>query len=80
MLKVGPVLVNMTTVYSIGSAIKSIAGRCPKVFSGVDKLSGYQLKLHINREVTPIAQKPRRIPYPLKDKVHRNIDELLNLS
>ena len=79
-LKVGPVLVNMTTVYSIGSDIKSIVGRFPKVFSGVDKLSGYQLKLHINREVTPIAQKPRRIPYPLKDKVHRNIDELLNLS
>ena len=79
-LKVGPELVNMTTVYSIGSDINGIVGRFPKVFSGVDELSGYQLKLHINREVTPIAQKPRRIPYPLKDKVQRNIDELLNLS
>ena len=55
-------------------------GRFPKVFSGVGKLSGYQLKLHINRANTPKAQKPRRIPYPLKDKVHRKIDELLNLN
>ena len=45
-LKVGPELVNMTTVYSIGSDIKGIVGRFPKVFSGVDKLSGYQLKLY----------------------------------
>lgn len=80
MLKVGQEPVNITAVYSIGSDINGIVGRFPKVFSGVDKLSGYQLKLHINREVTPIAQKPRRIPYPLKDKVQRNIDELLNLS
>ena len=79
-LKVGPDLVNMTTVHSIGNDINGIVGRFPKVFSGVGKLSGYQLKLHINREVTPVAQKPRRIPFPLKDKVQRKIDKLLNLD
>ena len=66
-LKVGPVLVNMTTVHSIGNNINGIVGCFQKVFSGVGKLSGYQLKLHINREVTPTARKPRRIPYPLED-------------
>ena len=35
-------------------------------------LSGYQLKLHIDPELKPVTQKPRRIPYPLKDKVFRN--------
>jgi len=79
-LKVGPDLVNMTTVHSIGNDINGIVGRFPKVFSGVGMLSGYQLKLHINREVTPVAQKRRRIPFPLKDKVQRKIDELLNLD
>ena len=46
-LKVGPELVNMTAVYSIGSDINGIVGRFPKVFSGVDKLSGKSIvKLH----------------------------------
>ena len=76
-LKVGPELVG---IYSIGSDIESIANRFPKVFSGVGKLSGFQLKLHIDHEVTPVAQKPRRIPYPLKDKVQSKIDELLDLD
>ena len=71
---------NKTTVHSIGNDINGIVGRIPKLFSVVGKLSGYQIKLHINREVTPIAQKPRRIPFPLKDKVQRKIDELLNLD
>ena len=79
-LKVGPELVNMTTVYSTCIDINGIVGRFPKVFSGVGKLSGYQLKLHIIREVTPVARKPRRILYPLKDKVQRKIDELFSLD
>ena len=58
-LKIKPDLVNVTTVYSISSDINGIVRRFPKVFSGVGKLSGYQLKLHINHEVTPIAQKGR---------------------
>ena len=43
-LKVVPELANMTTVYSVD--------RFPKVFSGVGNLFGYQLKLHIDCEVT----------------------------
>ena len=54
------------------------------MFLGVGKLSGYQLKLHIDREVAPVAQKARHIPYPyslhFKDKVQREIDELLDLD
>ena len=52
----------------------------PKVFSGVGKLSGYQLKLHIDRKVTPVAERPRWVPYPLKDKVQQKIEELLDLD
>ena len=44
------------------------------------KLSDYQLKLHIDPEVKPVAQKPRRIPYPLKEKVTKKINELLDLE
>ena len=71
-LNVVPELASMTTVYSVD--------RFPKVFSGVGNLSGYQLKLHIDCEVTPVAQKPRRVPYPLKDKVQQKIEELFHLD
>ena len=58
-LKVGPELASTTTVYSVDSDIESIADRFPKVFSGMCELSAYQLKLHIDRKVTPVAKKPR---------------------
>ena len=70
----------MAKVYSVGNDIDGIVDRFPKVFSGVGKLSGYQLKLHIDPEVKPVAQKPRRIPYPLKEKVTKKINELLDLD
>ena len=81
-LQVGPELEGMEKVYSVNSDIGGIVDRFPRVFSGVGKLSGYQLqlKLHIDPEVKPATQKPRRIPYPLKDKVTRKINELLELD
>ena len=78
--KVGPELANLMTVYFVGNDINGIVGRFLKMFSGLGKLSRYQLKLRINREVAPVAQTPRWMPYPLKDKVQRKIDELLNLD
>ena len=69
-LHVGPELGDMVNVFSVSGGIDGIiVDHFPKVFSGVGKLSGIQLKLHINPEVRPVAQKPRRIPYPLKEKV-----------
>ena len=79
-LKVGPEIVSTATVYSVHRDIESIADRFPKAFSGVGKLSRYQLKLHIDRKVTPIAQKPRRVRYPLKEKVQQKIEESLDLD
>ena len=79
-LKVGPELGDVANVYSVGSGIDGIVDRLPNVFSGVGKLAGYQLKLHIDPEVKPVAQKPRRISYPLKEKVTKKINELLDLD
>ena len=79
-LKVGPEIASMATVYSVHRAIESFAKRFPKMLSGVGKLSGYQLKLHVDHKVTPIAQKPKRVPYPLKEKVQQKIEELLDLD
>ena len=51
-----------------------------EVFTGVGKLKNYVLKLHLNESVKPAAQKVRRIPFGLRDKVDAKLDELLNLD
>ena len=79
-LCVGPELVDVANVSSVSGGIDGIVDDFPKVFSGVGKLSGYQLKLHINPEVIPVAQKPRIISYPLKEKVTKKINELLHVD
>ena len=52
----------------------------PKVFDGVGKLNDYQLKLHVDPEVTPIAQKPRRVPFALREKVAAKVEELIAMD
>ena len=52
----------------------------PKVFEGLGKLKGYQLKLHIDESVQPVAQPVRRIPFTRKAKVNEKLDELLKLD
>ena len=47
-LRVGPELGNVANVFPVSSGIDGIVDRFPAVFSGVRKLSGYQLKLHID--------------------------------
>ena len=49
----------------------------PKVFMGVGKLKDFELKLHVDPNVPLVAQKLRRVPFALRDKVKAKIDELL---
>jgi len=49
----------------------------PKVFTGVGKLKDFELKLHVDPNVSPVAQKLRRVPFALRAKVKAKIDELL---
>ena len=76
-LRVGPP--NLPQVYSITSEGTSvdIVKNFPDVFSGVGKLKDYQLKLHVNKDVKPLAQPLRRLPFGLREKVDKKLDELL---
>ena len=51
-----------------------------ELFHGVGKLKDYQLKLHIDPNVTPVAQPARRVPYALRDKVKDKIEELVEMD
>ena len=46
-------------------------------FSGkIGKLKDHQVKLHIYKNVTPVAQKERRIPFALRKKVSEEMERL----
>lgn len=76
-LRVGPP--NSPQAYSItsegtsGDIVKNFA----EFFFGVGKLTIFQLKLHVNKDATPVAQPVRRLLFGLRDKVDRKLDELL---
>ena len=51
-----------------------------EVFEGVGKLKDYQLKLHIDPNVTPVAQPARRVLCSLRDKVKGKVNELIEMD
>ena len=50
------------------------------LFTAVGKLKSYKLKLHVNEDVTPVAQSVRRLPFGLRDKVDEKLDKLLDMG
>lgn len=44
---------------------------------GIGKLEDFQLKLHVNPNLPPVAKKVRRVPFALREKVEAKIEELL---
>ena len=65
-------------VYSTHEDVKAAVQRkFPEVFTGIGTLRDYEAKIHVDPAVTPVAQKPRRVPFALRDKVRAHIDDLL---
>ena len=56
--------------------VKSLVHRYKSVFYGTGKLSNKKVTLNINSNVTPVAQKPRRIPFKLPTKVNEELQRL----
>lgn len=51
--------------------------RFEDIFKGIGKLRNFQLKLHIDEQVQPVAQPLRRPPFSLREKIEKKLDELL---
>ncbi|KAK3085057.1 hypothetical protein FSP39_023610 [Pinctada imbricata] len=52
----------------------------PHLFKGIGKLKNRQVKIHIDESVPPVAQKTRKTPFHLRDKVEHEINELLKID
>ena len=46
------------------------------LFHGIGKLKEVKVKLHVDQNVKPVAQKHRRVPFHLRDKVEAEITRL----
>ena len=82
-LKVGINVNNCTTDIDCVQPLDNKAAlrlKFPKVFEGLGKLKGYQLKLHQDDSVPPVAQPLRRIPFSRRQKVTAKLKQLEELD
>ena len=69
----GPFQVNNVDSGGLESCIWE---KCEALFTGVGRLKGYELKLHIDESVKPVAQPERWIPFGLWKKVDKKLNQL----
>ena len=69
-LKMGPEVNTLTE--------SDLLQKFPECFRGVGKLKDFQLNIHIDPSVRPVAQNPRRILFGLRKKVEDKLSELMD--
>ena len=69
--------VSDATTSASGKFAESLRARFPACFNGVGKLRDYQLKLHRDTSVVPVAQKARRLPFTLRTAVQEKVKDLI---
>ena len=80
LLKVGPITGYALNSVTTQNTIDSILAKYPAVFNGIGKLHDYQLKVHVNPNIPPIAQPPRRVPFHIRKVVDAKLRELEDLD
>ena len=58
--------------------MKQLASNYPKLFNVVGELKDFELKLHIDTCVPPVAQPPQRIPFHVRKQVSQELKRLEN--
>ena len=69
-LKMGPEVNTLTE--------SDLLQKFPECFRGVGKIKDFQLNIHIEPSVRPVAQSPRKIPFGLRKKVEDKLSELMD--
>ena len=55
----------------------SVLKQYPGITNGIGKLKDFQVKLHIDDTVAPVAHQHSRVPFHLREKVAEEVDKLL---
>ena len=62
------------------SYIDNLITEYKDLFSGLGKMKDIEIKFEIDESVKPVAQKLRRVPYHVRQKVEKKIKELLDMD
>jgi hypothetical protein len=60
------------------SALQDILQQFPQNFTGLGKLRNHQVKLHVDTSVKPVATPARPVPYHLKERVAKVIEDMVS--
>ncbi|XP_053384619.1 uncharacterized protein K02A2.6-like [Mercenaria mercenaria] len=69
---------NVSSVIVEENSVKEIISEYEDRFQGLGKLKDFQLKLNINKDIKPVAQPARRIPFKMREQVKQQIKQLLD--
>ena len=58
------------------SSTDTVVGNYNDLFEGTGKVKDVKIKLQIENNVTPVAQRHRRIPIPMREKVEKGLRRL----
>ena len=74
-LKSAPKIVHKTIK---DAKLSTLLSKHKEVFKGPGKLKGHEVKLNIDKEITPTAQPQRRIPFHIREKVGEALKKLVS--
>jgi hypothetical protein len=57
--------------------LQHILQNYPQNFKGLGKMKNYQVKLHVDPNVKPVASPPRATPYHLQERVNKAITDMI---
>ena len=75
LLRIGPI--HSVNSVEVETADHDIRDKYKELFTGVGLLKSYELKLNADTSVKPVAQTVRRIPFGVREKEEKKLDELL---
>ena len=79
LLRAGPEQPSTINQITVGST-QALVDKHDAVFCGVGRLKDYQLKIHVDPEVTPVAQPQCRVPFHVCKDVEKKLQELQDLD
>jgi hypothetical protein len=72
----GVLKINTVNTMTVDEIVKEF----PECFEGVGKLNNYQAKIHIDPNITPVAQQYRRLPFSMREKAEAKLEELVEMD